>query len=397
MSILRVLVVGSILWICACAPESPAYLTDLNNEINTIRQRDAPDKRIARFQIEPVINDRGLVLRGHTDQPEAFAELKQWLAKRELPFQDSVQVLPDPVLGDRTFGVVNLSACNIRSNPKHSAELATQSTLGTPLRIAQKLDNGWFLVQTPDDYFGYLDPGGFAWMDRDAYEDWMFSEKVVYVAPQGFVYQAPDERSVPVSDILEGNILRLIGRKDDFYEVGFPDGRTGFVAQPTAQSYREWIGSRQPTAENILAKASTFLGRPYLWGGTSGKGVDCSGFTKTVFYLNGLLLPRDASQQVHTGIEVASDTTQLDQLRPGDLLFFGRAATPERKERITHVAIYQGNGRIIHSSGIVCEESLNRRDPDFTEHRLQTFIRAKRILSDGPVSGIVELSKSGYY
>ena len=109
--------------------------------------------------------------------------------------------------------------------------------------------------------------------------------------------------------------------------------------------------------------------------------MDCSGFTKTVYYLNGLMLPRDASQQVHVGIEVETDPS-LKNLQPGDFLFFGRKATSSAKEKITHVAIYLGDGKMIHSSERVRIQSLKRGDEDFAENRLNTLVRAKRLLEN---------------
>jgi len=104
-------------------------------------------------------------------------------------------------------------------------------------------------------------------------------------------------------------------------------------------------------------------------------------FPKMVFYLNGIQIARDASQQVHSGVEITTDS-RLNNLKAGDLLFFGRAATPEKKERISHVGIYLGNGEFIHSSGDagVKIESLYSDAPNYVEHRQKSFIRAKRML-----------------
>jgi len=149
---------------------------------------------------------------------------------------------------------------------------------------------------------------------------------------------------------------------------------------------------------NILATAQEYIGRPYLWGGTSGKGMDCSGFTKTVFYLNGVQLARDASQQVRTGNEIKTDAT-LKNLVPGDLLFFGRKATAEKKERITHVGIYMGKGEFIHSSGDagVKIESLVKGASNFNKKRLDSFVKAKRMVNSLGKNGVDLLAELPAY
>lgn len=96
-------------------------------------------------------------------------------------------------------------------------------------------------------------------------------------------------------------------------------------------------------AARVLDDADQFIGIPYTWGGnTPREGFDCSGFTKYVFAREGIALPRTSRDQAHAGTEVAVD---FGAMRPGDLLLFA-----EPNEAISHVAIYVGDGRIIHSS-----------------------------------------------
>ncbi|MEM6699293.1 MAG: C40 family peptidase, partial [Bacteroidota bacterium] len=362
--------------------------------ISEVQQRYRPDKRVAIFDVVAKGKAGEVLLKGQTNLPEAREQLLKELNAIGVNIMDSIQLLPHPDLEDKIYGVVNLSACNLRSNPKHSAELATQSTLGTPLKI-YLTENDWYRVQTPDGYLGWLDPGGFIAMNKAQYNIWKLRGKVIYAKDFGFSYSKADSSSMRVSDLIAGNILALEGTEGNYFKVRYPDDRIAYISKSETLNYQDWL-AQNPTAEQILQNAQQHLGRPYLWGGTSGKGMDCSGFTKTVFYNNGLMLPRDASQQVHVGIELKQDTT-WQNLLPGDFLFFGRKATLEKKERITHVAIYMGDGKIIHSAGTVKIESLNRNDPDFAEDRFDTFVRAKRMLQNVGENGVIAFRELEVY
>jgi len=313
------------------------------------------------------------------------------LAQAGFTILDSLTVLPSAELEGQHSGIVNLSVCNIRSAPKHSAELATQALLGTPLKVWKKQD-GFFLVQTPDGYLGWLDAGGFVLISDAGMHDWTASDRVIITAGFGFVLDSSTAGSSKVSDLVAGDILKKTGQSGSYTAVAFPDGRTGFVASSSLLPFREWLETRSFDAAHILATAHEMMGRPYLWGGTSGKGMDCSGFTQTVYFLNGILLQRDANQQALTGGELAADTT-FQNLLPGDLLFFGRPASGDLPEKIWHVAIYEGSGKIIHASERVKVESLRRGDAAFNEERLNTYVRASRILSSAGANGIMAVKE----
>ena len=119
--------------------------------------------------------------------------------------------------------------------------------------------------------------------------------------------------------------------------------------------------------------------KPVMWGGTSTKGVDCSGFIRTTLLMHDIIIPRDASQQAYKGqhLDVAPD---FSNLQPGDLLFFGTRATSERKEQVHHVGLYIGNRHFIHSIGWVHLSSFNPKDEDYDEYDLNRLLFASRIL-----------------
>ncbi len=369
--------------------QSNKAITTAQTEIESIRQQFAPDKRVALVNLEPKMQSGALVITGETNVPEAMNSLSERLTQLGLSPNMQVNTLPDPALDGKIYGIAQPSAANLRSKPGHSQELATQAMLGTPLRV-WKEENNWYLVQTPDQYLAWLDPGGFVPMTEEEFQDWQSAKKVVYLSDFGFALSEPEADAARVSDLLAGNILLDLGQEQGYAKIGYPDGRIGYVPADAVMPYKEWLDSRNPTAEQIITTAKTMMGRPYLWGGTSGKAMDCSGFTKTAFYLNGLLLPRDASQQVHTGTDIPFDNT-LTNLQAGDLLFFGRKATAEQKEKITHVGIYIGDGRMIHSgasNGGIRIESLRPSDSDFAEERFSSLVRAKRVLDKPGDNGV---------
>ena len=262
--------------------------------------------------------------------------------------------------------------------------------MGSVLRI-WKRQGDWFLVQTPDNYLGWLDIDGLHPMRIDRYRQWISAEKLIVTGDFSNAYEGPAQTSQKVSVLIKGNIVkasdRIIGA---FRQIELPDGRSGYVMSTDLTPVREWLDGQDFEAGKLIKTAKEFMGTPYLWGGTSQNGFDCSGFTKTVFYLNGLLIPRDASQQVATGVDIGTKI-DFENWKPGDLLFFGKKATAEAKERITHVAIYMGDGKMIHSAGNVKIESLRRGDNDFSPHRYETFVRARRVLDVPGDNGIYAL------
>lgn len=364
---------------CRTTRES-AGLRDAKSLVTATQQTYAPDKRVALFKVEATDLPRrgGVLLKGETNLPEAKTHLLNQLQGRQVVVLDSIQVLPSRELGDKTYGVVAISVANLRSQPGDASELASQMILGTPLKILNKKGN-WYLVQTPDGYISWTD-AGVQFMDAAAFTAWQNAEKIIYLPVYGFSFTAPDRNAQTVSDLVGGNLLQVTGEQGDFYRVRYPDGREAYVAKSEAKPYREWLSSLRTDEGTLVKTAMQFMGIPYLWGGTSTKGVDCSGFTKSVYFLNGLLLPRDASQQVHVG-DLVDTSKGWESLRPGDLLFFGRPATATTTERVTHVGMWIGNNQFIHASSIVRISSFDKAAPNYDAFNMNRFLRAKRILN----------------
>lgn len=134
--------------------------------------------------------------------------------------------------------------------------------------------------------------------------------------------------------------------------------------------------SRSTRAAAVLPTAERYLGVPYVWGGESPRsGFDCSGFTQYVFREHGVSLPRTSREQVYAGVGV---TPSVEALRAGDLIMFAGNGS-----RIDHVAIYAGEGRIIHSTssggGVRYDDLYSQRGEYFRTH----MVAARRVMDDG--------------
>jgi cell wall-associated NlpC family hydrolase len=368
-----------LLYLNACMSSRSEKEAVIRHLIKVTGERYVPDSRTGIFDIRVNRNVDNWVLDGVTDHPEIVDILLDSLEQRSLPYINKIRILPGDELEDRIRGLVSISVANLRSDPSHAAELCTQALMGTPLKLLRK-ERGWYQVQTPDQYLGWVDEEAIITMDKEAYEDYRTEAKIIYTALWGNSYGQPDRKALPVSDLVAGGVLQLIEIQGDYYKVKYPDGRLAFVNRSESEPFVEWVDDRNPTSENLVSTAEKLIGIPYLWGGTSIKAVDCSGFTKTVYFMNGLILPRDASQQDDIGMFV-DDQKFFSRLLPGDLLFFGTRATDSTEERVVHVGLWIGNMRFIHASGDVHISSMDPDDPLFDQYNLNRYLKTKRLLN----------------
>lgn len=370
--------------------------------INIVQKKYAPDKRVAYFKVR-YTSKEPLVLNVETTEHAALIEMRSLIEAGKVQATIKETLLPSKDLNGLDWGIANLSVSNNRFAPSHSAEMATQVLLGTPVQILKK-EQRYFLIRTPDNYLSWTEDAGIAEMDKKSYLKWLEADKVVFTALYGQAYSSPSENSVPVSDLVAGNILKLIGQENNFYKVSYPDNRIAYVPVKNATGYKKWISKPNPSADAILSTAKTLVGIPYLWGGTSVKGLDCSGFTKTAYFLNGVILPRDASQQVLYGEAVdiyKADTVNIDaclqNLKPGDLLFFAARKNKVPNARITHTAIYMGEGKFIQAAGLVRINSFLPNAADYDGDYTKTLVSARRMLSAIGTPEITRIDKHPFY
>jgi cell wall-associated NlpC family hydrolase len=324
------------------------------------------------------------------------------------PEKKTQEPTPQPEREDENgLAFAALSVINMREDPNYAAELGTQALMGTPVKVHAH-DNGyWVNIETPDGYKAWVNEMAIVPIDQARLDAWKASKRMVVTNYYTFFLDAPRPDANHVSDGVWGDIVEYVGATGKYTEVALPDGKHAFVPTADVTELRSWVDSRkavipanapqndvEKARQLILETAKTFVGVPYLWAGTSIKGVDCSGFAKTVYFLNGYMLLRNASQQFKTG-EPVDVSEGLGKLQPADLVFFGTEATDEKPVRITHVAIYMGDGKIIHSSQVVRINSLIEGEPDYYSRKP---IRACRILGNQDCDkGVVSIANSNIY
>ena len=216
---------------------------------------------------------------------------------------------------------------DLRAAPDRGSELVDQALRGERVAILGRHE-GWAYVQGEDGYFGWLESDGltFAASRGAGPEGQDGTERIVVV--HGATVRAARGPDAAVIDVLAPGTV-VGGPQAEWIACG--DG--WLASADTARSTE--LPERPPTAADLLATAATFLGTPYLWGGSTAQGIDCSGLTQQVYRLNGVALPRDADQQAVFGRPVEVPL-------PGDLFFFG-------SDSVTHTAIATGPRSYIHA------------------------------------------------
>ena len=226
-------------------------------------------------------------------------------------------------------GISRLSVIAVRAAAKDSAEIVTQLLFGdhyTVLEVAK--DAKWLKIQIYfDDYEGWIDIKQFHFIS-DAYFDQINHSdyKICTDLTASILYQ---KNLLPVTI---GAIIPI--STNEIFKI---EEHLGFNGEAKSLSARR-------DGEYLKNMAMKYLNAPYLWGGKSPFGLDCSGFTQMVFKICGYKLKRDASQQVLQGKAVE----KLENALPGDLAFFRNT-----EKKVIHVGILLENQTIIHASGKV--------------------------------------------
>jgi gamma-D-glutamyl-L-lysine dipeptidyl-peptidase len=232
-------------------------------------------------------------------------------------------------------GINNFTIIPIRKEPSDTSEMVSQIIFGETFEILEVYEN-WALIELHyDGYRGWIDKKQIKYIDEELQEIVKNSSRRIV---DKFITTARTNTKEGLIYILPGSVLyKLYGTKfniaDEEYELTYP--LTDSISSP---------------AELLIISAFQMLNVPYLWGGISSFGIDCSGLVQTSCKIAGVKIPRDASEQAEVGKTINS----LGQSKPADLVYFENS-----EGKIIHTGILLATGKIIHASGSVRIDSID--------------------------------------
>jgi hypothetical protein len=274
-----------------------------------------------------------------------------------------------------TTYVISVGVADVRRDPDPSSELVTQALMNAPA-VPGETAGVWTHV-TLTDYEGWVRTGeleepvvkGFCKVGESCGTS---LHLVAVIKATRTPLYSHAERDKALGYIYLSTILPLLDiTRADRVQVALPGERAAWLSRAAIDICRQEAPYPCTSMRAIISYARALLGVPYLWGGTSCEGIDCSGFVQLCYRMGGYIIPRDADQQ-HTFLE---QRVERNRLQEGDLIFFGR-------QEITHVAMALNDHEYIHSEGQlynrVTINSFDPADAHYDKRLDEIFWSAKR-------------------
>lgn len=262
------------------------------------------------------------------------------------------------------YGWVNSNLVDLWTEPTFNSERASQLLFGQPVKLLKE-KTGHYFIELTDGYRGWADRRFITQTLGEEFKRYRRELNTFVTASKAGLFDSTSRKPVPPYYLYYGSTLFTRSTKSGHARIILPDN-VSFLIKKTNIVPINGKSTRQVTGRDLIKEASRFLGVPYLWGGVTSAGFDCSGLVQTVLARFGIKVPRDTKDQILVGRPV-----YRRDIITGDLMFFER-----------HVGFAIGKNKVLHSSvggGGVRVNSLNKEAPDYREDLDRNFKQARRV------------------
>jgi hypothetical protein len=283
------------------------------------------DKRTCKYELNFEESDSTLKIIGKVDTHESYQRIVDVLSNvpKSLKVDLKVEIMEDKVENSHKIAIVKSSTCGMRSAPDFRSLNVHQLIFGESAKVLDFAKDYVLAKDTKRRFIGWLRYSNLEFTDEKSFEQWKNSEEMITLNQRfSLATFGEDELYLPLGVKVPAK------EKEGYWYCEFPSGVKLKVRKNDA------VFSTKIKRKEIEKIWKIFLGTPYLWGGTSTYGIDCSGFVTRMYDYVGVNIPRDSDQQ-----EKFSKSVEEKDLRIGDLAFFPG-----------HVAFYVGNGKIAHAN-----------------------------------------------
>lgn len=236
---------------------------------------------------------------------------------------------------DTKYCIVKSSVAPLYLNPTFKSELVSQALIWESLVILDKKDN-WYKIKQWDDYISWIHNSYILKSKinvKNKYNEWYYLNKTISKSNLLLSFAS----TLPVID----------KTNDGYYEFVCPNSKKFKINKKYLISCNNKLKNK-----DIIKYAKSLMGTPYLWGGKSSFGYDCSGFIQTILLLKGINFPRDCSDQINSKL---IEINKRDKQATGDLIYF------KEKDKVNHVGMFINQHNFIHSSGEVKVNSIYKK------------------------------------